>query len=60
MRFVVLAFVCPLSRYCGEKIHVRILKVALAKKSTHTLAQARPAPRFGKQYRDEQICLTLR
>jgi len=33
MRFVVLAFVCPLSRYCGKKIHDRILKVALEKKA---------------------------
>jgi hypothetical protein len=50
----------PLSRYCGEKIHDRIFKVALAKKSTQTLVQARPAPRFVKQYGDEQICLTPR
>jgi hypothetical protein len=59
MHFVVLAFVCQLSRYCGEKIHDRIFKVAL-EKSTLILAQARPVPRFVKQYRHEQIYLTPR
>jgi hypothetical protein len=60
VHFVVLAFVLPLSHYCGEKIHERIFRVALARKSTRTLAQARQAPRFVKQNRDQQIYLTWR
>jgi hypothetical protein len=50
----------PVKSFMSQKNSCANFQGSPRKKSARAMALARPAPRFVKQYRDEQICLTPR